>query len=122
MAMNGQSAAAAAPTAPAVAHAMQKNRQAYLARLKAQTDHKMTSLRQEADRGVEGEETLQMWLADQLFESANHLSLQFTESVVARAWERIQSYKLEQLKAVIRPSGKDEMVRNELRNTATAVL
>ena len=42
--------------------------------------------------------------------------------MVSRAWERIQNYKLEQLKAVIRPAAQDEMVRSELRNTSIAVL
>ena len=42
-----------------VNHLMQKHRQAYLARLKNQTENKINSLRQEADTGVEGEETLQ---------------------------------------------------------------
>ena len=42
-----QSAAAGGPghNEPTVAHAMQKNRQAYLARFKAQIDHKMGALR-----------------------------------------------------------------------------
>ena len=48
-------AAAAEPRSSAVNHAMQKNRQAYLARLKSQTEHKMRTLREEAEYGVEGE-------------------------------------------------------------------
>ena len=71
------------------AHAMQKNRQAYLGLLKRKIENKMNAMRQEADSGVESDQPLQRWFAEQVFESANHLSLQFTESVVGHTWEKI---------------------------------
>ena len=67
---------------------------------------------------MEVDQILQQWLADQVFESANHFDLQFTEGVVAQVWEKIQSRKLNQVKQLIQPVGKDEMVRAQLRSTA----
>ena len=72
----------------------------------------MQMMSQEADAGEESEQTFQSWLADQIFESANHLTLQFTESVMSRTWERIQSFKLEQVKAMVKPKGKDPATRS----------
>ena len=50
---------------------------------------------------MEVDQILQHWLADQVFESANHFDLQFTEGVVAQVWEKIQSRKLNQVKQLI---------------------
>jgi len=72
---------------------------------------KMDQLRQEADEEEESEQTFQSWLADQIFESANYLTLQFTEGVMSRTWEKIQSLKLDQVKGFIRPMGKDAAAR-----------
>lgn len=71
------------------AHGIQQSRQAYLTRLVEHSSVKMEEMRQEADANEESSQTFQAWLADQIFESANFLSLQFTESVVTRTWRKI---------------------------------
>ena len=76
-----------------VAHGVKRERQAYLARLIEHASVKIEQLREEADADVESDQTFQSWLAEQIFESANHLTLQFTESVLSRTWEKIQSHK-----------------------------
>jgi len=117
-----QSAPAAEPEIKSMAHGIQRDRQAYLARLIENTTLKMELLRQEADADVESDQTFQSWLADQIFESANQLTLQFTEAVITRTWEKIQGYKLDQVKAMVKPVGRDAATRAQTRSSAEAVL
>lgn len=65
---------------------------------------------------------MQQWLANQIFESSNYLSLQFTEAVVERTWENIQKYKLEQLKSFINPVGRTDEAREQLREAGNKIL
>ena len=103
-------------------HGVQRDRQEYLSRLIDSATVKMQMLSQEADAGEESDQTFQSWLADQIFESSTHLTLQFTEAVMSRTWTRIQSFKLEQVKAILRPKGKDPSTRSLLRDQAEAVI
>lgn len=82
----------------------------------------MDELRSEAEEGVENHQTLQQWLANQILESANYLSLQFTESVAERIWETIQGYKLETLSNLVNPVGRTDEMRWELREAGEKIL
>lgn len=82
----------------------------------------MEQLRQEADNDAESEDTFQKWLADQIFDSANYLTLQFTEAVMSRVWEKIQGHKLQQVKEMVRTVGRDAATRTMLRTQAEEVV
>ena len=94
-----------------LSHGIQIDRQEYLGKLIEHASAKMEALRQEADNEQESDETFQKWLADQIFDSANYLTLQFTEAVMSRIWEKIQGFKLEQVKEMVRPMGRDAATR-----------
>ena len=94
-----------------LSHGVQIDRQEFLGRLIENASAKMEALREEADNDAESDQTFQSWLADQVFDSANYLTLQFTEAVMARIWEKIQSFKLDQVKELVRPMGKDAATR-----------
>ena len=61
-------------------------------------------------------------MADLIFESLSHLSLQFTEAVIQRTQERIQGCKLNHVTQLITLAGEDEGTRTQLRTTAEKVL
>ena len=89
-----------------VAHGIQKARQTYLTNLIESATNKKEELKREADADIASDQTFQSWLANEIFESANHFTIQFTEAVMTRTWDKMQSYKLEQVKSFVRPVGR----------------
>lgn len=55
-------------------HDLQKQRQGYLSQLQEHISVKIDELKQEADDGVESEQTFQRWIAEQIVKSADYLS------------------------------------------------
>ena len=98
-----------------IEHALQNERQTYLATLRDNISAKMKQMREDAVLGDSSEQTFQRWLSDRLVESSNYLSLQFTEEVLSRSWLIIQELKLNKLTTMLNPIGRNEVSRNELR-------